>query len=205
MRCTLVPSATIAAAAALALAACSGSVLDKTVDSKNLHDVSRAGQLSIYDSENEVAVALNRLDEAKETLSKTRRRLEASKRSLQAAEKRGGGAVETVEAWREALRGLEKWARSEIEAADEGVTLALAGVELVKAQVIHREDLLGGKGFSIKAFQDQFDSTKARYDELRKEAAELRKAARKLEQEWWIKRNRHASQSGDYDSGLWID
>jgi chromosome segregation ATPase len=191
---------------ALALAACSGSRLGYRVDEGKLKDMSRQGQLWIYDAENEIVVALDRLDEAREDLALIKLRKSQAAASIEAAEKRRSrGGVETAEAWMRHLEALERWAKARIEEGEVGVTAALAAVELAKAQVINREDLLGGRDFSVKDYQDQYAEWKKKHERERRRALRLRKAARALEQKWWVQRRRFIAQTGDYDSGLWTE
>jgi chromosome segregation ATPase len=185
---------------------CSGSKLSHRVDMDKLKDMSRQGQIWIFDAENEIVVALDRLDEAREELSLIRLRKKQAEKSIEAAEKkRNRGAVEMAESWMKYLEAMERWAKRRIEASEVGVTAAAAAVELAKAQVINREDLLGGKDFAIKDYQDQYKEWNQDHQKELKRAARLRKAARELEQRWWVQRRRFTAQTGDYDSGLWTD
>jgi chromosome segregation ATPase len=193
-------------ALALLLAGCSGSKLSYRVDMDKLKDMSRQGQIWIYDAENEIVVALDRLDEAREELAQIRLRKKQAEASIEAAEKRKSrGAVSMAEAWMKYLEAMEDWGKDRIRASQIGVTAALAAVELAKAQVINREDLLGGKDFAIKDYQDQYKEWNEDYQRAMKRANRLRKAARALEQRWWVERRRFTAQTGDYDSGLWTD
>jgi hypothetical protein len=71
--------------------------------------------------------------------------------------------------------------------------------------VINREDLLGGKGFDMGNYQAQYEEQKKAYEGELKRTNKLRKKARTEEQKWWTLRRRFIAQTGDYDSGLWID
>jgi len=192
--------------ASILFAGCSGSSLSYTVDVAKLKDMSREGQIWIYDAENEIVVALDRLDEAKDDLALIRHRKKQAEDSLEAAEKRNNRlGVEMADEWIKYLEAMERWAKARIKAAQVGITSALAAVELAKAQVINREDLVGGKGFSIRDFQEQHESWKKDFEAERKNTNRLRKAARDLETKWWTLRKRFIAQTGDYDSGLWIE
>ncbi len=196
----------LAILAALLGAGCSGSKLSYRVDMDKLKDMSRQGQIWIYDAENEIVVALDRLDEAKEELALIRLRKKQAEASIDAAEKKKNrGAVEMAESWMKYLEAMERYAKERIGAAEVGVTAAQAAVELAKAQVINREDLLGGKDFAIKDYQDQYKEWNQDHQKEMKRVNRLRKAARDLEQRWWVQRRRFTAQTGDYDSGLWTD
>jgi chromosome segregation ATPase len=188
------------------MGACGGASLSKTVDLDKLKDMSRQAQIWIYDAENEIVVALDKLDEAKDVLAQVRKRIRHAEARLEAAEKRKNRTgVEMAEEWIKYLEALQRWAKARIEADRVGVVAAQAGVELAKAQVINREDLLAGKGFAVKDYQDQYDEWKKEFETERKRAANLRKTARELEGKWWALRRRFIAQTGDCDSGLWTD
>jgi NurA-like 5'-3' nuclease len=70
--------------------------------------------------------------------------------------------------------------------------------------VINREDLLGGKDFDMRDYQEQYNQLNDEFNEMKKKVDGLRKRARKREQKWWTLRRRFVAQTGDYDSGLWI-
>ena len=131
-----------------------GGAIDYVVDPDYLKEVSREGQRWIYDAENEIVVALDKLDEAKDIRLKTRRRIKEAEKAVERAEKRNQRlGVEVAEAWLSYLEALEEWVEENIDIMRLGVVVARATVELAKAQVINREDLLGGKGFAIGRLQ----------------------------------------------------
>ncbi len=199
----------VAVATAISLlggSGCGGSRLSKTVNPDKLKEMSRQGQLWVYDAENEIVVALDKLDEAKDALVTIRRRIQEAERILKAAEKRNNRAgVEMAEQWLKYLESTEEWAKARTENYRLGVVVAQAAVELAKAQVVNREDLLGGKDFSIKVYQEQYNRLKSTFEQEEKLVSNLRKVAREKEAQWWILRQRFIAQTGDYDSGLWIE
>jgi uncharacterized protein YPO0396 len=66
-----------------------GSGLSYTVKESYLKDMSRQGQLWVFDAENEIVVALDKLDEAKDQRTEIRRQIKRAQRSVEKAEKRG--------------------------------------------------------------------------------------------------------------------
>lgn len=201
-RCALL----LAALASLSTLAACGSSLSYTIDKSRLREASRRGRLWVYDAENEIVVALDRLDEAKDELRKVRLRIKKAERAIERAEKRGRrSGVQVAEAWLVHLESLEDWAKLNVRLHRFGLRVARAAVELAKAQVIQREDLLGGKDFNVKDFQAQYDELKKRFDRARKRVRKRRRLARKKEQRWWRMRRSYVAQTGDYNSGLWIE
>lgn len=188
------------------LAAACGNRLSHTVDQSKLRDMSRQGQLWIYDAENEIVVALDRLDEAKDAQNETRERIKRARKSIERAEKKKGrGAADVAEAWLVHLEAMEEWAETNIKVQRFGILVARAAVEHAKAQVIQREDLLGGKDFAVKDFQDQYQDLKDIYDKRMKRVQKMRRDARRKEERWWRLRQRYVAQTGDHDTGLWTE
>jgi chromosome segregation ATPase len=180
--------------------------LGKHVDMDKLKDMSRQGQIWIYDAENEIVVALDRLDDARDEVKNIERRLKQAEEAVESAERRNNRvAVEMAEEWVKYLEAMKRWALARVRAQKIGVIAAEAAVELAKAQVINREDLLGGKDFSVSDYQAQYDDWKKAYEKEQRKASSLRKAARRLEQRWWVLRRRNIAQTGDHDTGLWIE
>jgi hypothetical protein len=189
-----------------ALAACGGARLSHTVDEDKLRDMSRQGQIWVHDAENEMVVALDRLDEAKDELSAVKRRIREAEEAVERSESgKSRQAVQVAEGWLVALEGLENWAKALVKLQRLGLVVARASVELAKAQVIQREDLLGGKDFNVGDYQAQYNRLKGMYDKRHRFVDALRRKARKKEERWWTLRRRFTAQTGDHDSGLWID
>lgn len=182
-----------------------GGGLSYTVKDSYLKDMSRQGQLWVFDAENEIVVALDKLDEAKDQLVEIRRRIKKAQKAVEKAEKKGNRlAVEVAETWLAYLESMEEWAEENIDLHRFGILVARAAVELAKAQVINREDLLGGKDFDMKDYQQQYSELTDEFNSTKKKVDGLRKRARKREKKWWTLRRRFVAQTGDYDSGLWI-
>jgi len=196
---------TIVVLTALLAAGCGGG-LSHTVKDSYLKEMSRQGQLWIFDAENEIVVALDKLDEAKDTMLGIKRRIKEAQKGVDRAEKRGSRlGVEVAEAWLAHLESLEEWAEDNIDLRRFDILVARATVELAKAQVINREDLLGGKGFDMKDYQEQYNRLRDEFNAMKTKVDKLRKRARKREKKWWTLRERFVAQTGNYDSGLWID
>jgi chromosome segregation ATPase len=196
----------LAASGLLLASGCGGASLSKTVDPDNLTEMSREGKLWVYDAENGIIVALDKLDEAKDRLIEIRRDIEDAEAAIERAEKRKNRlGVQVAEAWLEYLELLEEWAEENIELQRHGVVVAAASTELAKAQVINREDLLGGDDFDARDYQEQYNELRKEHVAMEKRVGKLRDRARKGEKKWWKLRQRFVASTGDYDSGLWID
>jgi chromosome segregation ATPase len=187
------------------VAGCSGG-LSHTVKESYLKEMSRQGELWVFDAENEIVVALDKLDEARDMLEHIRRRIKEAQKGVEKAEKRGNRlGVDVSESWLAYLESLEEWAEENIDLQRFGIVVARASVELAKAQVINREDLLGGKGFDMRDYQEQYNTLRDEFLAMKKKVDAMRKSARKRERKWWKLRGRFVAQTRDFDSGLWID
>lgn len=188
------------------LAACGDASLAHVVQRSMLRDVSRQGQITVYDAENETVIALDQLDEAEDALRDTEQQIRVTERSAARAKKRGSRAgVRLAEAWVGYLEELRDWAEAQIELRRLGLVVARAAIELTKAQLVQREDLPSGKHFSLKDFRRQYERLQARYDREGKRVKRLREAARKKELRWWELRRRVVAQTGDHNTVLWVD
>ncbi|MFH1130109.1 MAG: hypothetical protein V1754_02160 [Pseudomonadota bacterium] len=190
--------------AVILMYSCGGSTLSHTVDKKRLKDMSREGQVWIYDAENEIVVAHDRLDEAQDELRKLERKYDVSEKGMNAAKNlKHPLAVEVAQAWQDHLKSMGIWAEAKIELCKLGVIVARATVELAEAQVVQKEDLLGGKDFSIKTFRDQYVKLKDNFELMKKQVEKLRQIARDNEMKWRMLRRRYTKATGDHNSGLW--
>ena len=102
-----------------------GSSLSHTIDNSKLRDMSRRGQLWVYDAENEIVVALDRLDEARDLLRDVRRQMRIAEKRIEAAEKRGNSlGVNAAEGRLVALEALESWAKANVRLQRLGVVVS---------------------------------------------------------------------------------
>ena len=203
---TRIPRSVTPAILLLLLIGCGAGSVSYTIDDDALNDMSRYGQVAIYDAENEIVVALDKVDQQRDELERTRRQMAQANRRLAAAEKRGNSlGVDVVEGWLVYLGSIRRWIEAKIEYEQIGIVLAKANVELTKAEVIQREDLLGGDDFDIVDFRDQVEQFRKRRQEQLRRVRALRKEAEKKELNWWQLRRKFVAQTGDFNSGLWID
>jgi hypothetical protein len=189
------------------LAGCGTSSVRYTIDGSELKEMSGEGRRWIYDAENEVVVALDKLDDAREELQQVQHSLDASKGSDDEPPRKaseGPAWQQLRRAWIDYLSSRKTAAEARVELYELGLVVARATVELAKAQVIVREDLLAGRGFNPARFERQEKELRKVYLDRFKEVDALRKKTRESEQRWWKARASFAGKSGDYDSGLWI-
>lgn len=188
------------------LGGCGGATLSHVVARGALRDVSRLGQVTVYDAENEMVIALDQLDEAEDALRETRRQLRLAERSVKRAEQRRGPAgVRLAEAWVDYLENLSEWHEAQVELRRLGLVVAAAAIELTKAQVVQREDLPGGKDFTLRDFRRQHEQLQARFEREDKRLKRRRERVRQQELRWWELRRRSVAQTGDHNTAMWVD
>ena len=190
---------------ALVFAACGGPSASLRVDDKVVAQFPPEARSWVYDAENEVIIALDTRDAAKARVREIEGDIARAKAALNAAKTRGKGeapAKARLE-WHEARK---KHAESLVDAAEVGIICARAGLELTKAKLVVRFDILGDdKKFSVKAFEKQQEKCAKTLMEMQKDSDKLREKAKKAEAEWRRVRSEYVRSTGDHDHGLWID
>jgi len=193
-------------AAALPLAACGGPSASLRVSEKVVSQFPPDARTWVYDAENEVIIALDIRDAAKLKIAAIDQEIDRAKGGVDAAQKRGGkgeGPAKARVSWYEARR---EHAEALLDAAEVAVICARASLELAKAKLVVRFDILGDdKSFSVKAFERQQENCARDLMELNRKADKLRDRAKKAEGDWRKARYDYVRASGDYDHGLWID
>lgn len=194
--------------AALLLGTACGASSSSRIPSVRVDDAIRdelplEGRRWAYEAENEVIIALDRRDEARERLAKAERWREEAERAEEVA-RRNAKAVAPARAkveWREALRRQEK---ARLDAAEVEVYCARASFELTKARLAVRF------GFPVK--ENYVQPFEAQYESCAKEQASAAQAVREAEDRaskalevWRDGRRDYVNNTGDHDHGLWID
>jgi hypothetical protein len=190
------------------LAGCAGSAatrsLDDSVEASLTQVFPEEGRRWTYEAENEVIIALDRLDAARDELILAEEELAAAERAIEAASKRGGQGTEVAEARRTLAASEIDRRESEVEAAELGVFCARASLELTKAQLAVRFDLPVEAEF-VKKFEDQYQDCAEDLTAAKDEAAKRSNAAVEAKEKWRQTRADFVKRTGDHNHGLWID
>ncbi len=175
----------------------------KQVDPELTAQLPNEGRRWTYEAENEVIIALDRLDARKAALASRHQDLEAGERALAAAEKRGKGQepVKARIAW---LEQRVDHAEAEVEVAELGVLCARTNLELTRAKAAVRFGLPVEEDF-VKPFEEEYQDCAKSQEAAAKEASEEAAATVKAKEGWRKARGEFASKTGDHDHGLWID
>ena len=187
---------------------CAGSAatrgLDDRVDPALVSVFPAEGRRWTYEAENEVIIALDRLDAAEDQRSAAESEVLAAERAIEIAAKRGGQGKEVAEARRMMALAAVDHAEADLFSAELGVFCARTNLELTKARLAVRFDLPVEADF-VKKFEEQYDSCASELTEAREEAEKQYSAAIGAKETWREVRAEFVRRTGDHNHGLWID
>jgi len=191
---------------AVALTACGGPSASLKVSGKVVGQFPPDARAWVFDAENEVIIALDNRDAARAKIEEVEKEIRRAKAAVAATKGRGGKGEAPAKArvaWHEARRDH---ADALLDVADVSVICAKASLELAKAKLVVRFDILGeDKKFQVKAFEKQHERCARNLLNRTKAADKLRDKAKKAEGSWRTSRANFIRATGDHDHGLWID
>ena len=202
---TMWHAVTLLAAVAL-LGACGGPSASLKVSGKVVGQFPPDARAWVFDAENEVIIALDNRDAARAKIEEVEKEIRRAKAAVAATKGRGGKGEAPAKArvaWHEARRDH---ADALLGVADVSVICAKASLELSKAKLVVRFDILGeDRKFSVKAFEKQQERCARNLLNRNRAADKLRDKAKKAEGDWRKTRAEFVRSTGDHDHGLWID
>jgi hypothetical protein len=170
------------------------------------------GRQEIFDAENDLVIALNRVDLARDQRKALRAAEDglddvqkSCERRLTAIPAQAGNIPalrKVIRTQRDYLEAREDVAAAEITVAEQEVRGARARLDLVKQRQLVRI----GKAplASLKAFEQAIDEQEARGKQVRSNSLDLRTKAQGLLDLWKYSQAEYAGQTGDWDSGTWL-
>jgi len=182
--------------------------------SRNERDrLPRDARQEIFDAENDVIIARNRQDEAMERLRAVREAMDQLDERQERSEKRLSstpGGSSRISALRKVTRAEQDYldarqdvAKAEVEVAAQETITARARLHLVKQRQLVR---IGKEPLaSLKDFEKAIEEEEAKVKEKRASSLDLRSKAQSSLDAWKAAQEAYASQSGDFDSGVWIE
>ena len=192
-----------------ALPGCGGGGLVRLPDSALL-GLPPDGRRWVFDAENAIVAALDGVDVAGEGVREADEGLARAERSLKAAERRQ--KERGTDLGVQAARARLEWAQRARRLADERLALARtkvskarADLELDKARLVVAYDLVAVRGFTLQPFEQQAQAAQARVDAVQKQLDVLGKKLQEQEEQMQQARQRYVAQTGDHDSGVWLD
>jgi hypothetical protein len=161
------------------------------------------GRRWTYEAENEVIIALDQLDAARDALRDAERRLAHGEVVAQRAQEKKAG--EPIAKARVDLAEAEvALGEAKVRAAELAVFCARASLELTKARLAVRFDLPVEEGF-VEAFEKQYKDCAEDLASRTTTADERQNMASKARESWREARQTYVKQSGDHDSGFWVE
>jgi hypothetical protein len=182
--------------------------------SRNERDrLPRDARQEIFDAENDVIIARNRQDEAMDRLRAVREAMDQLDERQERSEKRLSstpGGSSRISALRKVTRAEQDYldarqdvAKAEVEVAAQETITARARLHLVKQRQLVR---IGKEPLaSLKDFEKAIEEEEAKVKEKRASSLDLRSKAQSSLDAWKAAQEAYASQSGDFDSGVWIE
>lgn len=197
----------IALVSGLSLGGCASTAtrsLSETVDGDVIRYFPPEGRRWTYEAENEVIIALDRLDSARDHLAEIDLKIDDMDDAYAAVSERGGAGREVAEAKMDWLKLRRDHAYAQIAAAELNVLCARARLELTKAQLAVRFDLPVEEDF-VEPFETQHNDCEEDLASARTRQEELFQSVLTAKDNWRNVRSSYAQKSGDYHHGLWID
>ena len=171
------------------------------------------GRQEIFDAENDLIIARNRADLADDQLHGVESALAELDRILKRSESRLAANPATtgripllrkvVRTERDYLDARRDVALAEVTVAAQEIRIAQVRVDLVKQRQLVR---IGKAPFaSLAAFERAIDEQEAKGKQTRSSSFDLRTKAQGLLDLWKYTQAEYAVQTGDFDSGIWLE
>lgn len=171
------------------------------------------GRQEIFDAENDLVIARNRADLAQDQLQSVQDELDGlddvqsrNERRL-AANPAGSGRIpllrKTTRAQRDYLEARREVAEAEVIVARQEIRISQARLDLVKQRQLARI----GKApvTSLAGYERTIAEQEAKGKDTRASSMDLRTKAQRLLDAWKQAQAEYASQTGDFDSGIWLE
>jgi len=171
------------------------------------------GRQEIFDAENDLVIARNRADLAGEQLrgienalsglDDVETRYERRMAATPTASQRTPLLRKVARAERDYLEARREVGAAEVVVARQEIRIAWSRVDLVKQRQLVR---IGKAPFaSLAAFERAIDVEEAKGKETRSSSLDLRTKAQGLLDLWKYMQADYARQTGDFDSGIWLE
>jgi hypothetical protein len=171
------------------------------------------GRQEIFDAENDVIIARNRMDMAlehlrliEEALAQLDDRQDRSEKRLKANADTAGNVSwlrKVTQAEQNYLEARRDVAEAEVEVAKQETRISKSRLDLVKQRQLVRI----GKApmASLKDYEQAIADQEARGKQSRSSSLDLRTKAQSLLDAWKAAQADYARQTRDFDTGIWLD
>ena len=167
----------------------------------------------IFDAENDLIIARNRADLALDQLASVEASIDALDDIESHNEKRLGATPATsgrISLLRKVIRAEGDYldarhdvAEAEVAVARQEIRIAQVRLDLVKQRQLVR--IGKAPSASLKAFEQTIEEQEAKGKETRSSSLDLRTKAQRLLDAWKNSQAEYAAQTGDFDSGIWLE
>ena len=171
------------------------------------------GRQEIFDAENDLIIARNRADLAGDQLRGVESALAALDDIEKRSERRLAGNPATsgripqlrkvVRAESDYLDARRDVALAEVAVAAQEIRIAQVRVELVKQRQLAR--IGKAPSATLAGFERTIDDQEAKGKQTRSSSLDLRTKAQRLLDLWKYMQAEYATQTGDFDSGIWLE
>jgi chromosome segregation ATPase len=168
----------------------------KRVPGDVLEKLPYEAKIELLEAENDLALAVDRLDEAKNEVARTRTQIRRAKDRQDAAKREVGNAQDDTsrevaqlavdEAWKrvEWLRARQRLNGQEEDLAEQNLDCAFARYELARLNAARKAKLEGSEELDPETFQGQVTSCEEEYAELKEDLKERSTEAEQIRADW---------------------
>jgi hypothetical protein len=171
------------------------------------------GRQDIFDAENDLVIARNRADLARDRLAEVEATLSGLDDARAQSQKRLGANSATASripllrkvtrAERDYLDARREVALAEVAVARQETRIAVARLSLAKQRQLIR--IGKAPSASLKDFERAIEEQEAKGKQTRGSSLDLRTKAQGLLDAWKYAQAEYASQTGDYETGIWLE
>jgi hypothetical protein len=170
------------------------------------------GRQEIFDAENDLVIARNRADLADDQLKSVQADIDGLDDVESRAERRLSASAATsgrIPLLRQVTRAQRNYLEARLEVAEAEVVVAKQEIRIAQARlnlVKQRQLARIGKApvTSLAGYEHAIDEQEAKGKETRSSSLDLRTKAQGLLDTWKQVQAQYASQTGDFDSGIWL-
>lgn len=189
----------------------------KRVPGNILEQLPYEARIELLESENDLALAVDRLDEAKNEVNRTRDQIRRAKERLDAAKSEVGNAdddtsrevaelaVEEAKKRVEWLRASQRINGKEEEMAEQNLDCAIARYEQARLAAARKAKLEGSEELDPEVFQGQVTSCEEDYAELKEKLKETSTEAEQFRADWDAARAALAKKTFDARASPYVE
>jgi chromosome segregation ATPase len=170
------------------------------------------GRQEIFDAENDLVIALNRADLARDqlgSLKKAEDDLDDVQKNCERRLSANAAQADRIPQLRKVIRAERDYLEARADVAEAEVTVAEQEIRIARSRldlVKQRQLVRTGKApsASLKTYERAIDDQEAKGKQVRSTSLDLRTKAQSLLDQWKYAQAQYGQQTGDFDSGIWL-